>query len=71
MKMFLGYPPVNGANEQSKICLVSRGGNFFDPQIIIEQMIIEHNIIDVFVIKMSYYRAVLLSKASFFNQNLK
>ncbi len=25
----LSYPPTNGANDQSKICIVSRGGNFF------------------------------------------
>jgi hypothetical protein len=23
------YPPANGANERSEICVVSRGGNFF------------------------------------------
>ena len=26
---FLFYPPAIGANEQSKICIVRRGGNFF------------------------------------------
>jgi len=24
------YPPVNRANERSEICVVSRGGNFFN-----------------------------------------
>jgi len=24
------YPPANGANERSEICVVSRGGNFFN-----------------------------------------
>ncbi len=24
------YPPANRANEQSEICVVSRGGNFFN-----------------------------------------
>jgi len=26
----LYYPPANGANERSEICVVSRGGNFFN-----------------------------------------
>ncbi len=26
----LCYPPANGANERSEICVVSRGGNFFN-----------------------------------------
>jgi len=26
----INYPPANRANEQSKICVVSRGGKFFN-----------------------------------------
>jgi len=27
---YVVYPPANGANERSEICVVSRGGNFFN-----------------------------------------